>query len=104
MYKLITFVIAVSLLASAPDVPKVWDDAQVAGYRMPLAGLGKPPKLISSKDYYALPEVNVKTYPVYSPDKERPRRRHLQEAGQDLRAHAGADLPLRPAHGKEGPP
>jgi hypothetical protein len=51
-------------------VPKVWQDADVATFRLPLAGLGAPPKLLSERDYYALPEVNLKTYPVYAPDKE----------------------------------
>ena len=50
--------------------PKAWDECDIEAYRLPLAGLGKPPVLISSREYYALPEVNLKTYPVYAPDKE----------------------------------
>src|SRR5258708_2531475 len=57
-------------LAEAGEIPKVWDDRDVAGFRLPLAGLGAPPTLISEKGYYALPEANLKTYPVYTPDKE----------------------------------
>src|SRR5215475_10125324 len=56
--------------AAADSVPKVWDDHDIADFRLPLAGLGHPPRLISEKEYYALPEVNLKTYPVYTPDKE----------------------------------
>jgi hypothetical protein len=56
--------------AGADSVPKVWADRDVAGFRLPLAGLGAPPRLISEKEYYALPEVNLKTYPVYAPDRE----------------------------------
>jgi hypothetical protein len=56
--------------AAADSVPKVWDDHDVADFRLPLAGLGHSPRLISEKEYYALPEVNLKTYPVYTPDKE----------------------------------
>jgi len=56
--------------AQSSTVPKVWDDRDVASFRLPLAGLGAPPKLISEREYYALPEVNLKTYPVYTPDKE----------------------------------
>src|SRR5580658_8779471 len=56
--------------AGADSVPKVWDDRDVADFRLPLAGLGTSPRLISEKEYYALPEVNHKTYPVYAPDKE----------------------------------
>ena len=57
-------------LAGADTPPKVWDDRDIAGFRLPLAGLGAPPRLISERDYYALPEINLKTYPVYTPDKE----------------------------------
>jgi len=57
-------------LAGAEAPPKVWDDRDIAGFRLPLAGLGAPPKLISEREYYALPEINLKTYPVYTPDKE----------------------------------
>ncbi len=56
--------------AGSDAVPKVWDDQEAASFRLPLATLGAPPKLLSEHDYYALPEVNVKTYPVYTPDKE----------------------------------
>src|SRR5438132_9986300 len=55
---------------AAIAVPKVWNQKEVATYRLPLAGLGKAPQLISEQEYYKLPEVNVKTYPVYTPDKE----------------------------------
>jgi mono/diheme cytochrome c family protein len=47
-----------------------WSAAKVAGYRLPLAGLGHAPKMVSGARYYALPEYNLKTYPVYAPDKE----------------------------------
>jgi len=64
--------LAVTVLCQAQSstVPKVWDDRDIASFRLPLAGLGAPPKLISEREYYALPEVNLKTYPVYTPDKE----------------------------------
>ncbi len=57
---------------SSGIVPKVWDDADVSDYRLPLYGLGHPPALLSAREYYALPESNLKTYPVYTPDKEPP--------------------------------
>lgn len=56
--------------AESSLVPKSWEQQQVDTFRLPLAGLGTPPTLISEQDYYALPEVNLKTYPVYLPDKE----------------------------------
>ena len=61
-------VIAISL--SAEEIPSPWSAASIAGYRLPLAGLGHAPKMISGAAYYALPEVNLKTYPVYTPEKE----------------------------------
>ena len=60
------------LCLAETTIPKVWDDRDIAGFRLPLAGLGKSPQLISEREYYALPEVNLKTYPVYRPDKEPP--------------------------------
>ncbi len=62
------------LSAPAQDlvVPRAWSDARMEGYRLPLAGLGHAPRMISGDRYYALPEYNLKTYPVYAPDHEPP--------------------------------
>jgi hypothetical protein len=57
-------------LAQTNPIPKVWNDRDIAGFRLPLAALGKAPKLISEQEYYSLPEINLKTYPVYAPGKE----------------------------------
>ncbi len=59
-----------AVIGGTASIPKSWQDADLVSYRVPLAGLGTPPKLISESNYYALPEVNVKTYPVYTPGKE----------------------------------
>ena len=67
-----TATLTVSMAQGPADIPKAWDGRELAGYRLPLYGLGRPPALISERDYYALPESNVKTYPVYAPDKEPP--------------------------------
>lgn len=64
--------ICACLYASVLSAPNSWREQDLPGYRLPLAGLGQPPKLVSEQDYYALPEANVKTYPVYTPDKEPP--------------------------------
>src|SRR6202021_3499493 len=61
---------AMAVSVSAQEGPSPWSDASIAGYRLPLAGLGHAPKMVSGAAYYALPEVNLKTYPVYTPDKE----------------------------------
>jgi hypothetical protein len=50
--------------------PQSWTDKQLAGFRTPLAGLNKAPQMLPEQAYYALPENNLKTYPVYTPDKE----------------------------------
>ena len=60
------------VFAVTNGIPPAWSDADLAGYRVPLAGLGKAPVLVSEHDYYALPEANLKTYVVYTPDKEPP--------------------------------
>jgi hypothetical protein len=63
---------SLSAQGSAVTVPPSWSQKDVDTFRLPLAGLGAPPTLISEQDYYALPEVNLKTYPVYVPDREPP--------------------------------
>jgi len=53
-----------------PDIPKVWDDAALSDWATPIAGLNLRPKHISAKEYYSLPEDNLRTYPVYAPGHE----------------------------------
>lgn len=62
--------IAFVCVAATGTVPKVWDESESASFRLPLAVPGVPPRLISEHEYYSLPEVNLKTYPVYTPEKE----------------------------------
>lgn len=57
-------------IGRSADLPKVWDDSAVTTYRVPLAGLGHAPKMLGAREYYALPETNIKTYPVYRPERE----------------------------------
>lgn len=52
--------------------PRAWDDARLATWALPLAGLGEPPGHASSAQYYAAPIENLRTYPVYHPDHEPP--------------------------------
>jgi hypothetical protein len=72
--------VAVSLLAacstpdrdSAPDevvVPKLWDAQALEGWATPLAA-GPSPGYLSPETYYAAPVDNLRTYPVYHPDRE----------------------------------
>jgi hypothetical protein len=53
-----------------PEIPKAWDDAALADWPTPVAGLNVRPTHIPSKDYYALRVDNLRTYPVYFPGRE----------------------------------
>jgi hypothetical protein len=54
-----------------PEIPKVWDDAAVARFEVPLAQADRSPKHMSSKEYYELKVRPVfKTYPMYEKGKE----------------------------------
>jgi hypothetical protein len=55
-----------------PQIPRAWDDAALADWGTPVAGLNVRPTHISAKEYYALPAENLRTYPVYLPDLEPP--------------------------------
>lgn len=59
-----------STVSAAPPVPVVWDDAALAEWATPVAGLNVRPSHMSTADYYALAIENVRTYPVYFPGKE----------------------------------
>jgi mono/diheme cytochrome c family protein len=56
--------------ASSPRVPKVWDEAALADWATPVAGLNVPPTNMSPDDYYSMTVENVRTYPVYFPGRE----------------------------------
>jgi hypothetical protein len=51
-------------------VPKIWDAKQLATWATPVAGINKTTNFYSEEEYYAAPIDNVRTYPVYAPDKE----------------------------------
>lgn len=53
-----------------PNIPKVWDDAALADWPTPLAGLNVRPTHIASEEYYSLSVDNLRTYPVYFPGRE----------------------------------
>lgn len=56
--------------AGKPTVPKIWDAQQLATWATPVAGIGVPAHFYSEEEYYAAPVDNVRTYPVYAPDRE----------------------------------
>jgi hypothetical protein len=53
-----------------PDIPKVWDEAALADWVTPLAGLNVRPTHMSEKEYYSMPEYILRAYPVYMPGRE----------------------------------
>src|SRR6476661_1944364 len=53
-----------------PDIPRVWDDAALADWVTPVAGLNVRPTHVSEKAYYSTPEYNLRSYPVYMPGRE----------------------------------
>jgi hypothetical protein len=53
-----------------PDIPRVWDEAALEGWAAPLAGLGVAPTHMSPDEYYAIPEEDLRSYPVYMPERE----------------------------------
>jgi len=69
-FRVVLLAVASGAYLLGQEVPAPWSEASIAGYRLPLAGLGHAPRMVSGSTYYALPEVNLKTYPVYTPDKE----------------------------------
>jgi hypothetical protein len=60
-------------LAQTPGaVPKIWNDADLQEWATPIAGLNVRPGHFSEEEYYAAPADNLRTYPVYPPDREPP--------------------------------
>src|SRR6267143_1346231 len=54
------------------DVPRTWDDLSLQEWATPVAGLNVRPTHIAPEAYYSLPVENLRTYPVYVPDREPP--------------------------------
>ena len=53
-----------------PEVPRIWNDAALADWATPVAGLNVRPSHYSSTEYYSVPGDNLRTYPIYHPDSE----------------------------------
>ena len=76
--KTLGWTLAVLRLVAAPadtkqpvsDIPKTWEEAALADWATPVAGLNVRPAHMSAKDYYSLPVENLRTYPVYYPGRE----------------------------------
>jgi hypothetical protein len=50
--------------------PKLWDSSELVDWATPVVGAGGPPRYYSEQEYYATPVDNLRTYPVYHPDRE----------------------------------
>jgi hypothetical protein len=74
----ILLLVAIARLSAQPNdprssrypAPKMWDDAALATWGTPVTGLNVRPGYFSSPDYYRAPIDNLRTYPVYLPDRE----------------------------------
>ena len=54
-----------------PDIPKAWDDAEVARFEMPLAQRDRSPRYMRADEYYALKVRPIyRAYPMYAPGRE----------------------------------
>jgi len=51
-------------------VPKIWDGKALEDWATPIAALGVRPSQFTAAEYYAVPDENLRTYPVYRPDRE----------------------------------
>ena len=51
-------------------IPKIWDAKQLAGWATPVAGINATANFYGEDEYYAASVDNVRTHPVYAPDKE----------------------------------
>ncbi len=58
------------MVSAAPEIPRTWDEAALADWAMPVAGLNLRPTNISAKEYYSMTVENLRSYPVYFPGRE----------------------------------
>src|SRR5215470_243340 len=74
--KSITLLLALAVPAVAQTdtirAPRIWDDKALEDWATPIAALGVRPSHFTAVEYYAVPADNLRTYPVYRPDREPP--------------------------------
>ena len=69
----LSLTLALGVIASTQArAPKIWDDRALADWATPLAALKIRPTHYTAAEYYSAPSDNLRTYPVYLPDKEPP--------------------------------
>jgi Di-haem oxidoreductase, putative peroxidase len=59
-----------ALAKTETQIPRIWDDAALEEWATPIAALNIRPGHYTSAEYYQVPADNLRTYPVYPPDKE----------------------------------
>ena len=71
--------IGLAILATAaaqdfhPDIPRAWDDKDVAGLELPLVQRDRTPRYMTAEEYYKLKVRPIyRSYPVYAEGKEPP--------------------------------
>src|SRR5262245_41568695 len=70
-----TWLLAASIASAqerAITAPRIRDDEALKDWATPIAALGVRPGHFSAAEYYAVPGENLRTYPVYWPDREPP--------------------------------
>jgi hypothetical protein len=68
-----SLLMALGIIAhTATRAPVIWDDRALADWATPVGKVQIRPAHYSSAEYYAAPAENLRTYPVYRPDKEPP--------------------------------
>jgi len=75
--------------SSAPVVARTWDEAALAEWATPVAGLNVRPAHLPEHDYYAMRVENLRTYPVYYPGRE-------PEGYWDMLQHVGPKPLIEP--------
>lgn len=60
------------VVRSQSRVPQIWDDEALKDWATPIAALNVRPAHYSAAEYYSVPADNLRTYPVYQPDREPP--------------------------------
>jgi hypothetical protein len=66
-------ILTLSVMAKTETrAPKIWDDRALADWATPLAALKVRPTHYTAAEYYSAPVDNLRTYPMYPPDKEPP--------------------------------
>ena len=69
----LSFALALGVITNTQArVPRIWDDRALADWATPLAALKTRPAHYTAAESYSASADNLRTYPVYRPDKEPP--------------------------------